>query len=120
MNIRDIIKQKKYDIIICILLIIISSAVRIILIDKLPMGLHGDEGWTGIDARKIIENGYIPVYVDSTAGQPAGPLYLTALFFKLFGTSIFTLRSSMACFGIATIPIFYIFLRLFLIKYHLH
>ncbi|MEQ8191204.1 MAG: glycosyltransferase family 39 protein, partial [Candidatus Eremiobacterota bacterium] len=116
MNIRERIKQKKYDIIICILLIIISSAVRIILIDKLPMGLHGDEGWTGIDARKIIKNGYIPVYVDSAAGQPAGPLYLTALFFKLFGTSIFTLRSSMACFGIATIPLFYIFLRLFFDK----
>lgn len=104
------------DTTICILLFIIASIPRIVDLDQLPPGIHGDEGWTGIEARRILENGLIPAYVGSALGQPSGPFYSTALFFRLFQDNIFWLRFSMTIFGILTIPLLYVFLRLFFNK----
>lgn len=103
----------KKEILIIIFLLIIATFPRIIFLDKIPPGIHGDEGWTGIDARIILEKGYIEPYVGSALGQPTGPLYVTAFLFKFFGQSIFILRLSMAIFGILTVPLFYILLRIF-------
>lgn len=114
--IADKVKKNITDLIILFFLVFITSLPRVVSLDKIPPGLHGDEGWTGIDARKILKNGVIPPYVDSALGQPTGPLYLTAFIFRLFGDSIFSLRLSMTIFGIMTIPFFYIFLRIFFNK----
>ncbi len=27
---------------------------RLVLLTEIPPGLHGDEGWTGIDARRVL------------------------------------------------------------------
>lgn len=100
------------DTTICILLLIIASIPRIVALDQIPNGI-GDEAWSGIDARRILKEGLIPPYVGSALGQPTGPLYITAFFFKIFQDNIFWLRFSMTIFGILTIPLLYIFLRLF-------
>lgn len=104
------------DVTICILLLIAAIIPRVILLDQIPQGIHGDEGLAGIDARRILENGPIPAYIGSALGQPSGPFYSTALFFKIFQDNIFWLRFSMTIFGILTIPLLYIFLRLFFNK----
>lgn len=99
--------------VIIVLLVLFAAIPRVIHLDSIPSGLHGDEGWTGIDARKILREGFIGAYSGNALGQPTGPLYVTASVFKLFGESIFSLRFSMALFGIATIGLMYVFLRLF-------
>lgn len=103
----------KKEALLIFFLLIISTIPRVIFLDKIPPGIHGDEGWTGIDARIILKKGYIEPYVASALGQPTGPLYLTSLLFKFFGETIFTLRLSMTIFGILTVPLLYIFLRIF-------
>lgn len=99
------------DILIALLLMLVSVIPRVILIDQIPLGIHGDEAWTGIDAVKIMNGELVPAYSPSALGQPSGPAYLTALFFKLFGVSVVSLRLSMAFFGVITIPLFYFFLK---------
>lgn len=114
-----VIKLKKIirnDLFICLVILIIATLPRIIVLDKIPNGLHGDEGWTGIDALRILDQGFIEPYTLSALGQPTGPMYLTAWIFRILGVSIFSLRFSMAIFAILTIPSFYIFLRLFFSK----
>jgi len=105
------------EVVLLIFITILCAIPRIILLSSIPTGLHGDEAWTGLDAIRILKEGYIGPYVPGALGEPSGPIYFTALIFKLFGESIFTLRLSMAIFGIITIPLFYIFLRLFFQKF---
>jgi 4-amino-4-deoxy-L-arabinose transferase-like glycosyltransferase len=104
------------NIIILIIIILFAAIPRLLLLDKIPPGLHGDEGWSGIDANKILSLGYIEPYVTSALGQPTGPLYFSAIFIKLFDDSVYVLRLSMTFFGILSIPSFYILSNLFFKK----
>lgn len=97
-KIKSFIKIHKKDIYICLILLVLAAIPRILFLANIPSGLHGDEAWTGLDARRILSTGIIEPYVGSALGQPTGPLYFTALIFKLFGDSIFWLRFSMAFF----------------------
>lgn len=97
-------------------MLVISSIPRLVLLDKIPPGIHGDEGWTGIIAREILSKGSVPSYVAAATGIPSGSIYPTALIFKIFGENIFLLRVSPAIAGILTIIAFYVFLRLFFNK----
>ncbi len=108
-SIKKFLRNK--DIILLAIIIVAASVSRIIYLEFIPQGLHGDEGWTGIDAKRILNEGWIGPYIGSALGQPTGPMYFTALIFTIFDDSIFWLRFSMTFFGIITIPLFYIFLR---------
>ncbi len=105
-------KQKTViDIVFVILLLVTALIPRVLLLESIPLGIHGDEAWTALDAKEILEKGSLPIYSSSALGQPSGPAWLTALLFRFFGDSVYTLRLSMALFGIVTIPIFYLVLR---------
>ena len=73
----------------------------------MPRGLHGDEAWTGLDARRVLHEGWIGPYCRARSASRSGPLYFTALLFTFMPETTFTLRFSMALFGIATIPLAY-------------
>jgi 4-amino-4-deoxy-L-arabinose transferase-like glycosyltransferase len=93
-------------------LVAVAAAVRLWRIGEVPYGLHGDEALTGLDARRILAEGWIGPYVyPSGLGQPAGPLYFTALVFRWFPQTMTTLRTSMALFGIATVGVCYALAR---------
>lgn len=106
----------KTDFFIIVFLLIISSIPRLISLDKIPPGIHGDEGWGGIIARDIVAKGSVPAYLAAATGIPSGSIYPTALIFKIFGESIFSLRVFAAISGILTIIALYVFLRLFFNK----
>src|SRR3954462_6504166 len=86
---------------------LLAAFVRLYRIETFPPGLHGDEAWTGLDARRVLKEGWIGVYVGSALGQPSGPLYWTAAVFKVIGDGVLQLRLSMALLGIATVPLTY-------------
>jgi 4-amino-4-deoxy-L-arabinose transferase-like glycosyltransferase len=86
---------------------LLAAVVRLYRIESFPPGLHGDEGWTGLDARRVLAEGWIGPYVGSALGQPTGPLYWTAAVFKVIGDGLLQLRLSMALLGIATVPLTY-------------
>ena len=90
---------------------VVAGFLRVYRLADLPPGLHGDEALTGLDALRVVDEGWIGPYVGSALGQPTGPLYWTALLFKLSHPSLFVLRLSMALLGIATVPAAYILFR---------
>jgi 4-amino-4-deoxy-L-arabinose transferase-like glycosyltransferase len=99
--------RSRVDIAVVTSITLLAAVLRIWHLGSVPLGLHGDEAWTGLDARRVLHEGYIGPYLPSAVGQPIGPLYLTALLLKFMPETTFTLRFSMALFGIATIPLAY-------------
>jgi 4-amino-4-deoxy-L-arabinose transferase-like glycosyltransferase len=95
------------DLALAVSLTALAAVIRIWHLGTVPLGLHGDEALTGIDARRVLHEGWIGPYVISALGQPTGPLYFTALLFKFLPQDTFTIRLSMALFGVATIPLAY-------------
>ncbi len=89
----------------------IAAFLRVYRLAELPPGLHGDEALTGLDALRILNEGWIGPYVSSALGQPTGPFYFTAFIFKLAEPTLFTVRLSMSILGIATVPLAYLFFR---------
>ena len=101
----------RWELLLVLLCTGVAAFLRIYRLADLPPGLHGDEAWTGLDALRIIDEGWIGPYVGSALGQPTGPLYFTAFVFKLSHASLFTLRLSMAILGVATVPLAYLLFR---------
>lgn len=101
----------QWELLLVALLTTIAAFLRIYRLADLPSGLHGDEALTGLDAIRVMNEGWIGPYVGSALGQPTGPLYFTAFIFRLSVVSEFTLRLSMAILGIATIPLAYLLFR---------
>ncbi len=99
--------DNRIDLAIVIAITVVAAALRLWRLGSVPLGLHGDEAWTGLDARRILDEGWIGPYVISALGQPTGPLYATAALFKILPQDTFTIRFSMAIFGIATVPLAY-------------
>ena len=98
----------RVDIAVVAAITALAAGLRFWHLGTVPLGLHGDEAWTGIDARRILHEGWIGVYVRSALGQPAGPLYVTALLFSFLPETTATARFSMALFGVATVPLAYL------------
>lgn len=104
---RALLTPAHIDAAVIISITAVAAALRLWRLGSVPLGLHGDEAWTGLDARRILDEGWIGPYVISALGQPTGPLYATAALFKVLPQDTFTVRVSMAIFGIATIPLAY-------------
>lgn len=82
------------------LVLIFAALLRVWNLAELPAGLHGDEGIVGYEARRILAQGNIGPYSSQSFGQPAGPIYFTALAQKIGGESILTIRLVSAIFGV--------------------
>ncbi len=92
-----------------VLIVAAAAAVRLWRLDEVPLGLHNDEAWTGINAREVLRDGWIGPYLyPSGIGQPAGPVYFTALLFTVLPQNTFVLRLSMALLGVATVGLTYL------------
>jgi 4-amino-4-deoxy-L-arabinose transferase-like glycosyltransferase len=104
---RDWLVDARVDIAVLSSITLLAAAIRLWHLGSVPLGLHGDEALTGLDARRVLHEGWIGPYVISALGQPTGPLYFTAVLFKFMPQTTFTIRFSMALFGIATIPVAY-------------
>lgn len=90
---------------------LLAAVPRLVLLTDIPPGFHGDEAWTGLDARRVLDEGWIGPYVGSALGQPTGPLYFAAAVVAVFGNSVFAVRLAMATLGIVTIPVAYLTFR---------
>jgi hypothetical protein len=77
-----------------------------------PPGFHGDEGLLGMDAQRVLREGWIGPYLGSGGGYAAGPVYWTALIFRIGGSSDFNVRLSTALLGTVAVPIAYYAFRI--------
>ena len=85
------------------LILVLAAALRCFDLGGLPMGLHGDEGIVGYEARRIVREGSIGPYSPASFGQPAGPIYFSAIGVALGGDEILSVRALSAIFGVLTI-----------------
>ena len=95
-----------------VVLTVLAAFVRLYRLAEVPEGLHGDEAWTGLDAMRILKDGWIGPWSGSALGQPSGASYFASLVFGLSDPTLFTLRLSMALLGVATVPISYVLFRI--------
>ena len=93
-------------------LIALALALRVTNLTHIPPGFNGDEAWTGLDAKRILDGGPIGPYVQSAIGQPTGPLYFAAPFVAVFGQTVFAVRFAMAILGVATVAMAYVTFRI--------
>jgi 4-amino-4-deoxy-L-arabinose transferase-like glycosyltransferase len=93
-------------------LAVAALLMRLWNLSDLPHGLHGDEAATGLDARKILDGTHLFPYTPSALGQPAGPMYWAAVWVKLLGSTVFSVRLPMALFGVGTVVCGYYAFRL--------
>ena len=104
--------QARVDLAILAGLAAAAAVVRLVMLEEIPPGMHGDEGWTGIDARRVLDEGWIGPYVISALGQPTGFFYFAAPFVKLFGDTVFAVRIVSALTGTATVLVTYLAFRI--------
>lgn len=77
-------------------------------LSELPVGIHGDEALMGVDARRIVLDGWIGIYTPEALGQPTAPMYFTAPFEAFFGPSAFAVRIGSAVAGTLTVALIYL------------
>lgn len=95
-------------------MLVVIAAAAVFRLDRLgsiPHGISGDEASSGLEARRILDDGWIGPYSPLAAGQPAGPLYVTAATVALFGETVFALRLVAAIGGLAAIAGLYLLAR---------
>ena len=114
MGFKKIIKSKQN--ILVILIMFLAIIVRII---DWPNGINDvncDEAMMAINARSIAETGRdiygtkLPIYFEAwlNAGQSALPTYLVALFIKMFGFTLFSIRLPILLISLISIYIVYL------------
>jgi 4-amino-4-deoxy-L-arabinose transferase-like glycosyltransferase len=91
---------------------LIAAVLRLWDLGNIPQGIHGDEAQVGMDARRVLEHGWIGPYTPAALGQPSGHAYLTAPSVALFGSTVFAARLPLALTGIAAIPLTFVLFRL--------
>ena len=104
--------RNRWELLALLLLTVLAAFLRVVRLEEIPAGFHGDEAWTGIEGLRILQEGWIGPYTTSAMGQATGPFYLTALVIWLLDVSKFSVRLSMGLFGIATVPAAHLLFRL--------
>lgn len=91
--------------------LLVALATRCLWLAEYPLGLHGDEAWTGIRAHDYLRDGWIGFF-DSvhSVGQWALANYFTVPFL-LIEDPIVSIRLPMAVLGAFSVLFFYLFLK---------
>ncbi|MGH7245339.1 MAG: ArnT family glycosyltransferase [Candidatus Levyibacteriota bacterium] len=103
-------KLFKNELILFLGIFLLGAFLRLYHLD-FPLGLHGDEAWTGIEAQRILATGSIGIWSPGAYGQIAVPFYWTAFIFKFFGASLMSLRFSFTILTVLSLPFFYLFVK---------
>ncbi len=99
------------ELVVVFLLVLLAAAVRLIDLGTVPPYLHADEAIPGLEAHRILREGWIGPYSREASGVPSGLFYWTAAIFAIAGESMQTIRLSFAVVGIATVALQYAAVR---------
>ena len=100
------------DLIVVVGLTLLAAGLRFWALGDIPQGIHGDEAQVGMDARRVLADGWIGPYTPAALGQPSGHAYLTAPAVELFGSTAFAVRLPFAIVATAAVPLTYVLFRL--------
>ncbi len=97
-----------------VLIVLAAIVVRYWALQTQPGGLYPDEAAEGLSAQSLLTiPGYHPVFFNSDGGREALYAYIVAAVFKVFGSSVLTLRGTAAAIGVAGVIATYVAVRRF-------
>lgn len=99
------------DLIAITLILLIAIAARYYNLTSSPDGIQGDEAAVALEARHILNDGWIGYYSPAAAGTPTGYYILAAPFVAIWGDTILAVRLLSATLGTLTVLAFYVLLR---------
>jgi len=112
-------KEKK-EVILVILVFLLGVFFRLYRLDTVPFGTNHDGAWSALWAIELSQKPWpIQVFSDQPWLGEAMPRYSMALFIKLFGPTIFSLRMGMMMFTIIALPPFFLLVKLLFKNYPL-
>ena len=94
------------------LLILVAAFLRLYRLNDVPPGLYHDEAFNGLDAIRILQAGWYPLFFEGNGGREPLFIYLEAISIKMLGASPFALRIVSALVGLSTIPMLYVLTKL--------
>ncbi len=89
--------------VVIMLVVALAVFMRIHRSDEFPPGCFSDEGWNGLEAVSIMEGKEYPLYIERNTQNPAFFFYTLALWFKMFGVSIESVRMVSVVSGVLTV-----------------
>src|SRR5512144_1964052 len=81
-----------------------AAGLRLWRLTEVPPGLHYDLAATALLGNDVAFHGYRPIFISAYTGHEALYYYWLALWFRLAGSSVFTLRLAAALLGVLAIP----------------
>lgn len=105
------ISRRGQEILVFTAIILLATFLRLYRLDQLPPGLHYDEAFKGVQARKVIAGPERPIFFNENFTEEPMRIYSTALCFYFFGESTWSLRLSSALAGILTVAAVYALAR---------
>jgi hypothetical protein len=94
-----------------ILITLAGAFLRLWQLTSVPPGLHYDLAATALFGNEVAFHGYRPLFITAYTGHEALYYYWLALWFRLGGSSVFTLRLAAAMLGVLAIPAGFFALR---------
>ena len=102
---RDENSPTRYEIILLLLVISVTTLLRFYQLAIIPPGFHYDESIEAVEAIKVLADPtYRPIFFVGDFGISPVFIYLTAIAFKLFGAGPTVMRAVAAVVGSLTIP----------------
>ncbi len=86
------------------LTVLAGAFLRLWQLTEIPPGLHYDLAATALLGNEVAFHGLRPVFITAYTGHEVLFYYWLALWFRLVGSSVFTLRLAAALLGVLTLP----------------
>jgi len=100
--------SRRWEWLLLVLIVLAAFAVRAYQVDIYPNGCQSDEGNNGLDAVRWLQGApYVPFAMITNEGQATFFTYVIAVFFRLFGVGVPTMRLTSAVIGALTVLAFY-------------
>lgn len=93
------------------LAILTATFFRLYDLYQTPPGLHYDEAFDGLQAKRLLQGEGFPIFFEGNFGEEPLSIYLVAGAFALLGETIFNIRLVSALVGIITVPALYLLAR---------
>jgi len=92
---------------------VVAGLLRLVDLSGIPYVLSNDESEMGLEAIRVLKGQLRNMFATGWLSHPTLFFFIQAVFLKVFGINVTGLRLLSALAAVATIPVFYIFLRLF-------
>ena len=100
-----------WDVAAVVVIGLVAWLLRGVDLSGIPRGLHGDEAATGLEARRILDEGWIGVYTGAAGGNPTGAYYLAAPLLRVVDDPVVAVRLLSAVAGTLGVLALYVLAR---------